>query len=171
MIACLPAGSWPAKTWLPDRFAAAMDALAAQGTVVWMWGPRERAGVEACRALMRAPSLLAPPTGWQELGALLKRCALWIGNDSGPKHVAVALGVPTITLFGPTNPTTWHPPDGPHTAIEVDGLDCLHCNSNVCPLPGERHMRCMRDLQAERVIAAAWALLRGADREAPCASR
>jgi len=170
LIACLPAGSWPSKTWIPDRFAAAMDALAAEGTVVWMWGPGERAGVEASSALMRAPSLLAPPMGWQELGALLKRCALWIGNDSGPKHVAVALGVPTVTVFGPTNPATWHPSDGPHTAIEVEGLDCLHCNANVCPLPGERHMRCMRDLPAEQMIAAARALLRGADREAPCAS-
>ena len=171
LIACLPAGSWPAKTWLPDRFAAVMDALAPEGTVVWMWGPGERAGVEACRARMRAPSLLAPPTGWQELGALLARCALWIGNDSGPKHVAVALGVPTVTMFGPTNPTTWQPPDGPHTVIEVEGLDCLHCNANTCPLPGERHMRCMRDLPAERVISAARTLLRGAAREAPCASR
>ena len=171
LIACLPAGSWPAKTWLPDRFATVMEALASEGTVVWTWGPGERAGVEACRARMRAPSLLAPPTGWQELGALLKRCALWIGNDSGPKHVAVALGVPTVTLFGPTNPTTWHPPEGPHAAIEVEGLECLHCNANTCPLPGERHMRCMRDLPAERVISTARALLRGADREAPCASR
>ena len=171
LIACLPAASWPAKTWLPDRFAAVMEALAVEGTVVWTWGPGERADAEACRALLRAPSLLAPPSGWQELAALLKRCALWIGNDSGPKHVAVALGVPTVTLFGPTNPITWHPPDGPHAVIEAEGLDCLHCNANVCPLPGERHMRCMRDLPAERAISAARALLRGDDREAPCASR
>jgi len=171
LIGCLPAGSWPAKTWLPERFAAVMDALAREGTVVWTWGPGERAVVEACRAGMRAPSLLAPPTGWQELGALLKRCSLWIGNDSGPKHLAVALGIPTITIFGPTNPATWHPPDGPHVVIEVEGLECLHCNANTCPLPGERHMRCMRDLPAERVIAAAGAMLRGAAREAPCASR
>ncbi|HKW52012.1 MAG TPA: glycosyltransferase family 9 protein [Candidatus Eisenbacteria bacterium] len=171
MIACLPAGSWPAKTWLPDRFAAVMDALAAEGTAVWMWGPGERAGVEACRARMKAPSLLAPATGWQELGAILKRCALWIGNDSGPKHVAVALGVPTVTIFGPTHPTTWQPPDGAHSAIEVEGLDCLHCNANVCPLAGERHMRCMRDLPAERVVAAVRAILGGVEREAPCASR
>jgi lipopolysaccharide heptosyltransferase III len=171
MIACLPAGSWPAKTWLPERFAAVMEALAGEGTVVWTWGPGERPFAEACRARMRAPSLLAPATGWQELGALLKRCSLWIGNDSGPKHLAVALGVPTVTIFGPTNPRTWHPAEGPHAVVEVEGLECLHCNANVCPLPGERHMRCMRDLPAERVIAAARALLRRADREAPCASR
>lgn len=171
LIACLPAGSWPAKTWLPERFAAVMDALAHEGTVVWTWGPGERAAVEACRDRMRAPSLLAPPSGWQELGALLKRCSLWIGNDSGPKHLAVALGVPTVTLFGPTHPRTWHPPDGPHAVVEADGLDCLHCNANICPLPGERHMRCMRDLSPERVLAAARPLLDRTIPEAPCASR
>lgn len=170
LIACLPTGSWPAKTWLPERFAAVMDALADEGTPLWLWGPGEKERVEAARALMNYPSLLAPPTEWQELGALLSRCALLIGNDSGPKHLASALGVPTVTLYGPTDPATWHPPGGPHRAIEADGLDCLHCNANRCPLPGDRHMRCMRDVPAERVAAAARELLRET-RERTCASR
>lgn len=171
ILACLPVGSWPAKAWLPERFAGVMDALADVGSVVWMWGPGERGSVEACRARMRARSFLAPPTGWQELGALLERCALWIGNDSGPKHVAVALGIPSVTLYGPTHPATWHPPEGPHAFVEADGLDCLHCNANLCPLPGERHMRCMRDLSVERVSEVARALLRRAFARVPCASR
>jgi ADP-heptose:LPS heptosyltransferase len=180
LVACLPAGSWPAKTWAPERFAEAMETLAGEATVVWLWGPRERAVAEACRSRLRRPSLLAPATGWQELGALLSNCAVLVSNDSGPKHLAVALGVPTVTLFGPTHPVTWHPPGGPHAAILADGLDCLHCNANVCPLPGDRHMRCMRDVGADRVAAAARALLSrrppaggaGTARgEAPCVSR
>lgn len=170
LLACLPTGSWPAKTWAPERFAAAMDALGEAGTVLWLWGPGEKDRVEAARGLMRRPSLLAPPTGWQELGALLQRCAILVGNDSGPKHLATALGVPTVTVYGPTHPATWHPPAGPHRALEADGLECLHCNANRCPLPGERHMRCMRDVAAERVAAAAMDLLCGA-KERPCASR
>jgi ADP-heptose:LPS heptosyltransferase len=178
IVACLPTGSWPAKTWPPERFAEAMDALADTATILWIWGPGERAAVDSARASMRAPSLLAPPTGWQELGALLDRCAVLVSNDSGPKHVAVALGVPTVTIFGPTHPGTWHPSSGPHRALVADGLDCLHCNANVCPLPGDRHMRCMRDVGAARVAEAARALLReGSARrgssagEATCASR
>ena len=175
VITCLPTGSWPAKTWAPDRFAAAMDALADLATILWVWGPGERDLVESIRARMRRPqSLLAPQTGWQELGALLRRSALWVGNDSGPKHLAVALGVPTVTLFGPTHPTTWHPPEGPHVAIEAAGLPCLHCNANVCPLPGEGHMRCMSDLSAEAVAASARALFLRTERtrrEVPCGSR
>lgn len=171
ILACLPAGSWPAKTWAPERFAAAMDALAGEGTILWCWGPGEREAVEACRARMRGPSFVAPETGWQELAALLSRCSLWIGNDSGPKHMAVALGVPTVTIFGPTHPTTWHPPAGPHALVEADGLECLHCNANTCPLPGDRHMRCMRDVTVELVVGAARDLLRAPAREVPCGSR
>jgi len=172
LLVCLPAGSWPSKTWISERYVAVMDALASEGTIVWLWGPGERALAEACRDSMRSPSLLAPRTDWQELGALLRRAALWIGNDSGPKHLAAALGTPTVTIFGPTHPTTWNPPDGPHTVIEAQGLPCLHCDANVCPLPGDRHMRCMRDVEPERVIEAARALLARARAKtgATCAS-
>lgn len=178
LLACLPSGSWPAKTWPPERFAAAMDALAPEGTAIWLWGPGERERVEEARARMRSPSLLAPETDWQGLAALLERCALFVGNDSGPKHVAAALGVATVTVFGPTHPATWHPPEGPHVALTAEGLDCLHCNANRCPLPGERHMRCMSDVSVEQVVRAARSLLAksgapaapGAE-ERPCASR
>ncbi len=183
LVACLPTGSWPAKTWAPERFAQAMDQIAQtaqiaeMATVVWLWGPGEREAVAACRGLMRRPSLLAPATDWQELGALLERCALFVGNDSGPKHVAAALGVPTVTVYGPTHPATWHPPEGPHTAITAEGLDCLFCNANRCPLPGDRHMRCMSDVTVERVVQASLGHLakpRGAGGRAPeeraCAS-
>jgi ADP-heptose:LPS heptosyltransferase len=173
LLACLPAGSWPAKTWLPERFAGVMDELASEAEVLWLWGPGERDLADGCRARMRGPSRLAPAMGWQELAALLQRCALWIGNDSGPKHVAVALGVPTVTVFGPTHPGTWHPPHGPHVVVEARGLECLHCNANRCPLPGDRHMRCMSEVTVERVLEAARTLLGGSGVEGrtPCASR
>ena len=121
LLACLPSGSWPAKTWPPERFAAVMDALSSEGTPVWLLGPGRRNGVEAARARMRRPSLLAPETDWQGLAALLERCAIFVGNDSGCKHVAAALGIPTVTIFGPTHPATWHPPEGPHVALEAEG--------------------------------------------------
>jgi len=160
ILLCLPAGSWPSKTWIPERFALAMDELAEEGSVVWMWGPGEQALAERCRGLMRHPSIVAPPMGWQEMGGWMKRAAVWVGNDSGPKHVAVALGLPTVTVFGPTHPATWQPPHGPHRVVLADGLDCLHCNANDCPLPGDRHMRCMRDVSVGRVVDAARALVR-----------
>lgn len=170
LLACLPTGSWPAKSWAPERFAAVMDSLAGAGTAIWLWGPGERERVLAARAAMRAPSLLAPETDWQGLAALLARCALFVGNDSGPKHVAAALGVPTVAVYGPTHPTTWDPPEGPHVAVTAEGLDCLFCNATRCPLTGDRWMRCMRDVSAERVAEAARSLLARTEAR-PCASR
>jgi len=155
LVLCHPGGSWPSKTWLPERFVAVMDELAPEGTVVWMWGPGERDLAEQCRRSMRAPSVVAPSMGWQEMGCWMKRASVWVGNDSGPKHLAVALGVPTVTVFGPTHPTTWHPPSGPHRVVLAQGLACLHCNANTCPLAGESFHRCMRDVTVEQVVRAA----------------
>ncbi|HXF58629.1 MAG TPA: glycosyltransferase family 9 protein [Candidatus Saccharimonadales bacterium] len=159
IVACLPSGTWPSKTWIPERFAAVMDALHDAADVVWLWGPGEEGLARDCRARMKRPSVLSPAAGWQELAAILQRCALLVSNDSGPKHLAVALRVPTVTIFGPTHPGAWQPPSGPHAAVEATGLDCLHCNHTRCPLPGERHMRCMIGLTVEGVVMACCARL------------
>jgi ADP-heptose:LPS heptosyltransferase len=156
IVLCHPGGSWPSKTWIPGRFTNVMDLLAKDPDVrvVWMWGPGERELAEQCQRSMDAESVLAPAMGWQEMGAWMRVASVWVGNDSGPKHLAVALGVPTVTVFGPTHPTTWHPPAGPHRVVMARGLACLHCNANVCPLPGERFHRCMRDVTVEDVVRA-----------------
>jgi len=156
IVLCHPGGSWPSKTWIPGRFTNVMDLLAKDPDVrvVWMWGPGERDLAEQCQRSMDAESVLAPAMGWQEMGAWMRVASVWVGNDSGPKHLAVALGVPTVTVFGPTHPTTWHPPAGPHRVVMARGLACLHCNANVCPLPGERFHRCMRDVTVEDVVRA-----------------
>jgi len=159
IVACLPSGTWPSKTWSRERFAAVMDSLHDSADVLWLWGPGEEDLARDGRSDMKRPSTLAPAAGWQDLAALLERCALLVSNDSGPKHLAVALGVPTVTIFGPTHPGAWQPPSGPHAVVEATGLDCLHCNHTRCPLPGERHMRCMRDVTVERVVEACRARL------------
>jgi len=159
VVACLPSGTWPSKTWIPERFAAVMEALHDSADVLWLWGPGEEDLARECCNRMNRPSMISPSLGWQELAAVLQRCALLVSNDSGPKHLAVALGVPTVTIFGPTHPGAWQPPSGPHAVVEAAGLDCLHCNHTHCPLPGERHMRCMRDVTVEQVVEACRARL------------
>jgi ADP-heptose:LPS heptosyltransferase len=155
LASCLPSGTWPSKTWIPERFAAAMDALHDTSDVLWLWGPGEEGLARDCSTRMSHPSTVAPAMGWQELAAILERCAVLVSNDSGPKHLAVALGIPTVTIFGPTHPGAWQPPSGPHAVVEAAGLECLHCNHTRCPLPGDRHMRCMRDVTVSMVADAA----------------
>ncbi len=154
LAACLPSGTWPAKTWLPERFAGVMDSLHERADALWLWGPGEEALAKECAARMKNPSILGPRAGWEDLAALLSRCALLVSNDSGPKHLAVALGVPTVTVFGPTHPGAWQPPSGPHAVVEARGLTCLHCNHTECPLPGDRRMRCMSDVTVAMVAEA-----------------
>jgi len=154
VAACLPSGTWPAKTWIPERFAGVMDSLHGRADTLWLWGPGEEELARQCAGSMKYPSTLGPSAGWEDLAALLQRCAILVSNDSGPKHLAVALGIPTVTVFGPTHPGAWQPPSGPHTAVEAHGLACLHCNHTECPLPGDRHMRCMRDVSVARVAEA-----------------
>jgi ADP-heptose:LPS heptosyltransferase len=56
------------------------------------------------------------------LAALIERSRILLANDGGPKHLAVALGVPTVTVFVSTSPSTWHPPDDPkHVAVQARG--------------------------------------------------
>jgi ADP-heptose:LPS heptosyltransferase len=160
VAACLPSGTWPAKTWIPERFSAVLDSLCETADPLWLWGPGEEPLARECAARMRNPSTLGPSAGWEDLAALLSRCALLVSNDSGPKHLAVALGVPTVTVFGPTHPGAWQPPSGPHAAVEARGLTCLHCNHTECPLPGDRHMRCMSDVSVAMVVDACRARLR-----------
>jgi len=69
-----------------------------------------------------------------QLGAVLERCRLLIGNDGGPKHVAVALGTPTLTLFGPDSPVYWTPPDSDsHLALTSNGPDLRSSIKGISP--------------------------------------
>lgn len=94
----------------------------------------------------------------RKLSALIANAAIFVGNDSGPKHLAVSLGLKTVTLFGPEHPYEWHPyPTDRHPFLFIDGLSCRKdadpgmpewCALTVCTI--EKH-RCMRDLSVAQV--------------------
>ena len=154
-VGVCPAGTWQAKTWPLDRFARAADLLAAAGCrIVVLWGPGERVLAEEMRQGMRSSSVLAPETTLDELGALLARLDLLLCNDSGVRHVAVARGTPTLTVFGPTNPLAWTPPADPRHSVARSTLPCLGCNFTRCS-----HHLCMRLLEPEAVADQALELL------------
>jgi len=84
--------------------------------------------------------------------ACLRRCRLAVTTDSGPRHLAAGLGIPTVALFGPTDPA-WSLNYNPHERrLQQTDLDCLPCAQRRCPLG---HHRCMRELTVDRVLAAA----------------
>ncbi len=95
----------PAKCWPPAKFHALASALQKKGWhTAFLCGPVER---ERQLATGRRPALHPPDL--HALAGLLAKAALFIGNDSGPGHIAAAVGTPTLTLFGPTDPRLWAP--------------------------------------------------------------
>jgi len=85
------------------------------------------------------------------LAALLKRAALFVGNDSGAMHIATAVGTPVVALFGPSNPAEWGPRGGPAEVI-YKGLDCRICFHPTCQR-GEQN--CMKLITVDEVMNAA----------------
>lgn len=100
------------RRWPPERFAAVADRLAERygAHIVLVGGPGEEPLARAVAAAMRHRSLdLSGQTSITQLGALLERCMLFVGADSGVMHVAVAASAPVVALFGPTNEAAWGP--------------------------------------------------------------
>jgi heptosyltransferase-2 len=140
---------WPAERCveLARRLVDTLD-----HDVLLLCGPKERQAARdiVCRAARpRVFSLADQPLGLGLSKACIQRSRLMISTDSGPRHIAAALGKPVITLLGPTLRAWIENPTVREVFVSVD-LDCLGCAKRTCPLG---HHRCMRDLSAEMVYA------------------
>jgi heptosyltransferase-2 len=150
-VAVAPGASQATKVWAPERFAAVADALAAQGaSIVLAGGPGDAGALAAFRAACRAPisgDLTQLPV--EGLAAGLASVDLLVACDSGPVHLASAVGTPVLAVFGPTSPERWGPPPpGRAVAISIDCSPCSNHGGARCP---EGHHRCMVDLPAATV--------------------
>jgi heptosyltransferase-2 len=144
----------PAKNWPMPYFAQLARRLAdeADVCVLILCGPNERAAVRAAASEANHPrvvSLADQPLGIGLTKACIRRAALLITTDSGPRHFAAAFRTPVITLFGPTHIawTRTHHPQAWHLFYPVE---CGPCQKRVCP---EGHHRCMRGLTPESVLS------------------
>src|SRR3990170_3148266 len=138
------------KRWYPERFSQVAGALVQKyhAKIILFGGPGERGiAEEIIRA--SAPSLLnmAGQTTIRGLMALLSQCRLLITNDSGPMHIAAALGVPVAAIFGSTDPTITAPAGSRHVVIKKDVL-CSPCFRRKCPT----NLECMDLIRVEDVL-------------------
>lgn len=146
-----------AKRWPADRFAATADLLIDRlGATVLLFGaPNEASLTRAVRERMRGTAIdFGGRTSLTGLAGLLRRCALLLTNDTGAMHLASALGIPCVVLFGPTDPRRTGPLGSGHQML-YDSPSCGPCRYRHCPLDH----RCMQGLDVERVAAAAETLL------------
>jgi heptosyltransferase-2/heptosyltransferase-3 len=159
LIAVQPGSGVALKQWPPARWGAVVDALAEslQARVVVTGTAGEAALADALLAAVERPALNAVGAfDWAGLAGLFARCALVLGVDSGALHLAAALGVPTVHLFGPTDPARfgpWGRPDH-HQVVRV-ALDCSPCGNLIAPPCGEAaEPACMRALLPAMAIRA-----------------
>ena len=147
-----PAARWPTKLWVADRWRALAAALAGAGWgVILTGGPADAPlAAEIVAGLERPPLSLVGQVGLKGLAAVLREVDLMLTVDSGPMHIAAAVGAPIVALFGPTDPRRTGPP-GPARVLRRD-LSCSPCLDRRCRIP-ERY-RCMRELEVDEVVRA-----------------
>jgi lipopolysaccharide heptosyltransferase I len=143
----MPGTNWPTKMWPVERFAALVAPL------------RERLGLESVvaggpdtmglAANIPGATSLAGRTDLRQLVALLERAELVVANDSGPMHIAAALGRPLVTPYGPTNPVRTGPYRRQDSVVRLD-IPCSPCYSRKCS-----HQSCLQWLGIEPVLALA----------------
>ncbi len=147
----------PAKRWMPERFAAVADRLSADldARVVLFGGKSDWETAEQVRKNARTDMInIAGKTTLQEAVYCISQCRLFISNDSGLMHVAGALNIPTVAIFGSTNPVTTSPA-GEKTILVRKPVLCSPCLKKTCPTD----FRCMTLITVDDVVAAANTLL------------
>lgn len=150
-----------AKRWLPERFAEAAVALARKsGASVALFGSAdERPLCNDVLAAIAAAGVqghnFAGETKLEEFIAIAAACLAFLTNDSGAMHIASALGIPTVTVFGATDHVATGP-TGPLARIVREPVECSPCLLRECPIDH----RCMKAVDADRVVKEALELIR-----------
>jgi ADP-heptose:LPS heptosyltransferase len=119
--AVLPGGSWEEKRWTVEGFAAAGALLAERlgSPALVVWGPPEREEAESIVRSLGPRGRLAPPATLRQMAALLATPSLLVSPDCLGRHLAIVQGVPTVGIFGPTDPRDWTPPEGVHGFVRT----------------------------------------------------
>ena len=148
-----------AKLWGPDRFAAVADlCVRRHGAAVAVAGaPRERPILDAVVAAAHEPviDLLSLGVDLAQLKSVIRRSHVVVTNDTGPRHIAAAFGVPVVSIFGPTDPA-WTEIDFEHERKVMVSVFCGPCQKKRCPLDH----RCMTQIGPEMVFEKVDELLR-----------
>jgi len=149
LIGINPGAFKQSKRWPEPRYAQLSDILIKEfkAKVIIFQGQGEDEIIGKVVSLMREKAIIAK-IGIKELAAISRRCKLFVGNDTGPMHVAAASGTPVIALFGPADPQRSRPWGRDHVVIKKD-LPCSPCSKIVC-----KELTCMKSITVEDVLQA-----------------
>ncbi len=161
LVAMHPSASCISKRWMPERFAQVADRLIAErGASVCLVAGADDAPVaqRVAEAMQRPVVNLAGQLSVGELAALLARCRLLVSNDSGPVHIAAAVGTPVVDIFGRNqrglSPLRWGPLGAGHIILHKE-VGCVTCLAHNCDI----EFLCLTSLETEEVYQAAATIL------------
>lgn len=146
-----PGAAWPNKRWPPERYGAVAAAI--RERFAWpslvLWGPKEQALAAAVVEASKGAAVLAPPTSIVDLFGIAKAARVAVSGDTGPLHIACAVGTPVVALFGPTKAER----NGPWSAGDVvvartERCECLY--QREC----QRGAPCIDEIAVDEVTAA-----------------
>jgi len=154
LVVLHPGASTESKRWPAEHFAAVCDAVQERGLgrVLLLGGPREGAWLAGVCAHMRTPAaVLNEVLSIRELAAVLQQADLFVGNDSGPTHLAAAVGTRVVALFGAASPVQWGPLGQGHVVVRPP-MPCTPCpRAGDCEPPNPYHMFCVQRLGLSEV--------------------
>ncbi len=149
IIGINPGAGWITKCWDTGKYAILCDKLAQKDyKVILTWGPGEQDTVDKIVDKTTNKPIIACNTTVNQLTELISRCSLYVAGDTGPLHIAAALGVPTLALYGPSSPIRNGPYGQGHKIIYHE-LSCSNCYKRKCA-----SIECMELISVEEVLQA-----------------
>lgn len=136
LIGIHPGGNWEYKLWSAEKFAQLADILqmSHDASILLFAGPNERKLQAKIARTMDTPPVIIETDNLRKVAALISSCNLYIGNDTGPMHIAAAVGTPAIALFGSTDPTRSGPYGEQNTVVQSGiNLGCNPCHPGTNP--------------------------------------
>lgn len=161
IVILIPVTTWESKNWPPEFFAETAEALGSTVRLILCGGPGD---IHIAKKILDNTSVpiinAVGKTSLLEMAALIEKANLLIAGDTGPLHMAIALGVPTIGIFGPTDPAKFGPLPSGHVVLRSK-IGCMPCHKTVCPKKGKG---CMQGIKPETVVNTARLMLFGLKR-------
>jgi ADP-heptose:LPS heptosyltransferase len=168
LLGVFPGAHAPARRWPAERFEQLLERLGRPGARMVVMGGLGEVGLTA-RVAAGAPGALdvGGQTDLVDLAALLSLCDLVVTNDTGPMHLAGAVGTPTVSLWGPSDPEEVRQVGAPDVRVTGPHLACKPCYRNRCDRLGvgtflsDANEECMRLIEVDDVLGAVEAALAG----------
>lgn len=157
LIGIIPSGGWDSKRCPKERWVQIINKIAEKiyASFLILWGSEDLEDAQYIISQAKN-TILAPKTDLMQLAGLISKCNLVIANDSGPMHLSAALGIPTLGLFGPTDPEKHGPYSENGDYVIKSDLHCIICNKLICPYNKE----CFNELDIDEIISKSIKLLK-----------